>query len=288
MSIQNLDRRMTAEDYRVLHHAAQRGKVYLRWPQDEEWLRELPDIGDPLNRLRGMRRRGSLAPLAHKRWLIMPEGASSLEQGAPIKVLLTAALDGRADWYLGYLSALTDHGLTDIDSEGVYVAVKGTNVSLGHTLGAMHVHVVRHHDDTDWTGVERERVTGRVFAYRSGIARTLLDTLEHPRRCGPAEIWVRAWERAMREQRVEPQTLVDMAETRSQVVQARLAFWLHETGHIRPARHIMRALGGPLKGPRLLDSAKNFGAGPWKRDHQTGLVLNLPEATIDGWLEYGK
>jgi predicted transcriptional regulator of viral defense system len=279
---------MTSEDYLVLHHAAQRGKASLRWPQDEDWLRSIPGIGDPLSRLRGMRRRGSLAPITHLRWLIMPEGASSLEQAAPIKALLTATLDGRADWYLGYLSALADHGLTDIDPEAVYIAVKGTRVSLGRTLGATPINVVRQREDADWTGVERERVTGRVFAYRSGVAHTLLDTLEHPRRCGPAEIWVRAWERAMREQRISDHDLVDLSETRSQVVQARLAFWLRETGHPRSARRIMRAIGGPLKGPRLLDSARSFGNGPWKRDRETGLMLNLPEATVDAWLEYGK
>jgi hypothetical protein len=92
----------------------------------------------------------------------------------------------------------------------------------------------------------------------------------------------------MREQRADPVRLTDFAEQCSDAVQARLAFWLRETGHVRQARRVTRALGAPLTGRILLDASRAYGEGPWRRDRETGLVVNLPERAIDGWLEYGK
>ncbi len=280
-------RRTTAEDAAVLHAAAQRGLQYLRLPEDGDWLRTVEAGSLSVERrLQAMASRGSLASLGKHRWLILPNGASTIEQAAPLKVLLAAKFDGRADWYLGYLSALVDHRLTDIDPDDVYIGVRGVRMA-NQRIGARPVIVVHHADDDDWSGVERERV-GRVTAYRSGVDRTLLDTLSHPRRCGPPEVWVRAWERAMREQRADPARLTDYAEQRSRVVRARLAFWLNQTGHPRAARRVLRALGGRVTGPAPLDATHAFGDGRWRRDRDTGLVVNMPERVIDGWLEYGK
>lgn len=282
-------RSVPAEDARVLHEAAQRGKLYLRWPEDRAWLERIDDIGDPQKRLWGMGDRGSLEMLSRGRWLILPTGATTVEQAAPVKALLAAFFDGRADWYLGYLSALIDHNLTDIDSETLYVGIRGATMASKQRIGHRPIRVVHHTREDTWEGVERERAHGSVFSYRSDVERTLLDTLEQPRRSGPAEVWARAWERAMREERVDLRRLTEYAEDRSDVVQARLAFWLRETGHPRDSRRVMRGLGGPLSGSRLLDSAKNFERQDrWPRDRETGLVINMPQETIDGWLEYGK
>ena len=281
-------RTVTAEDARVLHDAAQRGMLYLRWPEDRAWLDSIEDIGDPHKRLQRMGKRGSLGLLSRGRWIVMPLGASTVEQAASTKVLLAAMFDGRADWYLGFLSALIDHQLTDIDSETVYVGIRGASMDTMQRLAGRPLRIVHHTRDDKWAGIERERAHGRVFSYRSDVERTLLDTLSQPRRCGPAEVWVRAWERAMRDGRADIGRLVDYAENRPEAVQARLAFWLRETGLPRESRRIMRGLGGPLRGSRLLDAAKNFGDDRWPRDRDTGLVINMPQGTIDGWLEYGK
>jgi predicted transcriptional regulator of viral defense system len=281
-------RTLPADDLRVLEAAAQRGKTFIRLPEDESWLARIAGIGDVKQRLQRMGRRGSLASLGTDRWVVMPLGASTLTQAAPTKVLLAGLLDGRADWYLGFLSALIDHGLTDIDSDTIYVGVRGKSVRHRLRLGDRTVRPVHIMREDDWSGVERERAGGRVFSYRSDVARTLLDTLDKPRRCGSAEVWVRAWERAKREERVSPHQLIDDSETRSAVLQARLAFWLRETGHVRDCRRVMRMLGGPLGGSQLLDAGQSFGEGDWHRDRDTGLVVNLPERALDGWLSYGK
>jgi predicted transcriptional regulator of viral defense system len=235
-----------------------------------------------------MKKRGSLASIARGRWIVMPPGASTISQAASPPILLAALLDGRAEWYLGFLSALIEHGLTDIDSETLYVAVRG-RPSLGAlTAGGRTVRVVRLVRADDWAGVERLRAQGRSFTCRSDIERTLLDTLAHPKMCGPAEIWVRAWGRAASEERLDVGRLFDYVEQRNAAVQARCAYWLRELGQARSARRIMRTVGGRLTGARPLDASRSFGEGPWPRDRETGLVLNMPQETIDGWLEYGK
>jgi predicted transcriptional regulator of viral defense system len=277
-----------AEDSRVLREAALRGSVYLRWPDDRPWLERIEGIGDPLRRLQGMKARGSLASIARGRWIVMPPGASTVAQAVPSPILLAALLDGRVEWYLGFLSAIIDHGLTDIDSETLYVAVRGQGIPSTLTAGERAVRVVQVVRADDWAGVERLRAQGRVFTYRSDIERTLLDTLAHPKMCGSAEVWVRAWARAASEERVDFGRLFDYVEQRNAAVQARCAYWLRELGQARTARRIMRALGGRLSGARPLDASRSFGEGPWSRDRETGLVLNMPQETIDGWLEYGK
>jgi predicted transcriptional regulator of viral defense system len=282
-------RSVTAADSALLHVIAQRGRPFIRLPEDAQWLAAAAS-GDRValeRRLAEMTRRGSLASVGKHRWVVLPPGASSLEQAAPLKTLLAAKFDGRVEWYLGYLSALADHALTDIDPEDIYVGVRGVQIPNEQRLGQRRIIVVHHRREDDWRGVERER-QGRIFTYRSDIERTLLDTLDQPRRCGPPEVWVRAWERAMREDRADPLRLTDYAEQRSGAVRARLAFWLRETGHVRPARRLVQALGGPLTGRTLLDSSQAFGDGPWRRDRETGVVVNLPERALDGWLEYGK
>jgi predicted transcriptional regulator of viral defense system len=285
-----LPRSIPAEDGALLHAAAQRGKSFLRLPEDEEWLAAGAQGGSTMpieRRLQAMVRRGSLVSVGKQRWVVLPPGASTIEQAAPLKTLLAAKFEGRVDWYLGYLSALADHGLTDIEPEDVYVGVRGRRMPTEQRLGTRRLFVVQHTREDDWRGIERERA-GRAFTYRSDVERTLLDTLDQPRRSGPPEVWVRAWERAMREQRADPVRLTDYAEQCSDAVQARLAFWLRETGHVRQARRVTRALGAPLTGRILLDASRAYGEGPWRRDRETGLVANLPERAIDGWLEYGK
>lgn len=291
MKVTTLVRSTPSDDAALLHAIAQRGRVFVRLPDDADWLNASAQAaGDTMpveRRLNAMVRRGSLASIGKQRWVVLPLGASTIEQAAPLKTLLAAKFDGRADWYLGYLSALADHRLTDIDPEDVYVGIRGVRLPTEQHLGARRLIVVQRTRQDDWRGVERER-DGRVFTYRSDIERTLLDTLDQPKRCGPPEVWVRAWDRAMREQRADPVRLTDYAEQRSAAVQARLAFWLRETGHVRQARRVIRAINGPLTGRTLLDASRAFGDGPWTRDRDTGVVVNLPERAIDGWLEYAK
>jgi predicted transcriptional regulator of viral defense system len=142
--------------------------------------------------------------------------------------------------------------------------------------------------DRKWFGEERLRAQGVAFYYRSDLERTLIDTLDRPDLCGAPDIWVRAWERAFRDERVDMGRLMDYAITIGGNVGARAGFWLRELGHVREARLVFRAVGAPLKGPRLLDASRSYDGDSWRRDRESGLYLNIPERAITGWLEYGK
>jgi predicted transcriptional regulator of viral defense system len=120
------------------------------------------------------------------------------------------------------------------------------------------------------------------------VARTLLDTLDHPEVCGPPDVWVRAWERAMREDSVKAERLIEYSEGRSAAVRARLAYWLRQVGRVRAAHRVQRMLGAPLTGRPLLDPSRSFGERAWRRDRDTGLIVNMDDRAIDGWLEYAK
>ena len=285
MSPTTLERRTTTSDSRVLHEAAQRGKRYLIWPQDEDWLSDVD--AKPLARLAGMTSRGSLARIAQRRWVILPSGASSPRQAASQKVLLAALLDGRAEWYLGFLSALIDHGLTDEHSDDLYVAVRRTKLPSKLVLDGRTVHVANVTRES-WVGLERVRAEGRVFIHRSDLEKTLLDALDRPDLCGYPELWVRSWERAFREDRVDTGRLLSHAGEMSIATQARCAYWLRELGQPGLSRLMMKTLGGAVTGPRFLDASRSYQLDSASRDRETGLVVNLPERAITGWLNYGK
>lgn len=235
-----------------------------------------------------MARRGTLAKLGRGRYLALPEGASSARQAASLPVLVAATMHTRGPYYLGFLSAISEHGLTDETVYEIYIAVHGRTAPRQESVLDRPLRFVRLLTDPPWPGVERQRAEGRSFYFRSTPERTLLDALDHPEHCGSAETWVRAWERAFRLGKVEVAELLDQALERRQTCMARAGFWLRELGRVRESRILLRAARAPLKGRRLLDHTQPFGGGRWRRDRETGLIVNIPDAAIVGWLEYGK
>ena len=84
--------------------------------------------------------------------------------------------------------------------------------------------------------MERKRIRGQTFYARSGIERTLIDALDRPQLCVRPELWVRAWERALREGGLDLPLLLELARRRSRAVCARAALLLREAGRPREAR----------------------------------------------------
>jgi predicted transcriptional regulator of viral defense system len=281
-----MKRSVSTTDAKILAAIARRGKGFVSLDEDRDWLREIVD--DPRQQLARMRERGSLAQVAAGRYVVLPPGASNARQAAPSGVLLAAAFAGRDDsYYLGFLSAIVDHRLTDEHSKTIFVAVLDANLPRIRELGDMPVRMTRVTSDRKWFGIERVRASGRAFYRRSDLERTLLDTLDRPRLCGGPETWVRAWSRAFREDRIDVLKLVDHAERWGGSVALRCAFWLRDLGHAREARRLLRAVGAPLAGRRLLDAGRSFG-NDGERDRETGLVVNMPEDVVSGWLAYEK
>lgn len=272
-------------DFRILQALDERGRAFIDLKEDRNWLLEI--VSDPPNQLARMKKRGTLASVAAGRYVALPPGRPDDPAELPLGVLLAAAFAGRQDYYLGYLSALIEHRLIDEHSLDIYLAVFGTLPRIKELAGRP-VHMTRLDSRRKQFGRERVRAIGRTFYFRSDLERTLLDTLDRPGLCGTPETWVRAWSRALRSDDLDRARLVEHAEDWGGTVAGRCAFWLRELGDVRLARRLLRSIGAPLTGPRLLDSARSFGDANWKRDRETGLIVNMPPTALDGWLSYGK
>lgn len=272
-------------DFRILQALDERGRTFIDLKQDRDWLLEIAP--DPPLQLSRMKKRGTLASVAAGRYVALPPGRPNDPAELPLGVLLAAAFAGRQDYYLGYLSALIEHRLTDAHSLDIYVAVFGTLPRIKE-LGGRPMHMTRIDSSRKHFGQERVRAIGRTFYFRSNLERTLLDTLDRPALCDSPETWVRAWSRAFKSHDLDRAQLVEYAEAWGGTVAARCAFWLRELGDVRLARRLLRSIGAPLTGPRLLESARSFGDQDWKRDRETGLIINIPPTALAGWLSYTK
>ncbi len=276
---------LSPTDFRILEELNDRGRTYLDLALDKAWLSAITP--DPRLQVARMRQRGTLLPVAAGRYLVISPGEATELDELPLGLLLAAAFAGREDYYLGYLSALIEHRLTDEHSREVYVAVFGIPPKL-KTLAGRPVHITRLTSGRKKFGQERIRALGRTFYFRSDLERTLLDTLDRPAFCHAPETWVRAWSRGFASEQLDRSRLVDYALEIGGTLAARCAFWMRELGDIRNSRLILRSINAPLTGPRLLDSAHSFDAQDWSRDRETGLIVNMPMHAIDGWLSYGK
>lgn len=272
-------------DALILEELSQRGQTSLYLKRDRDWLRTL--TGDPAKQVAGMKKRGTLFPVGGGRYVTLTPGQGSDPGELPTGTLLAAAFADRDDWYLGYLSALIEHRLADEHSNDLFVAVFGPLPRLRQLAGHP-LHMTRLTSDHKRFGQERVRAAGRTFYLRSDLERTLLDTLDRPGMCGAPEIWARAWSRAFASDQLDRRRLVDYALRVGGTLAARCAFWMREVGEVRDSRLILKSIGAPLTGPRVLDAAQSFGAGEWRRDRDTGLIVNMPTRAIDGWLTYGK
>lgn len=276
---------LSPTDSRILAELSDRGRTFLDLKLDRNWLSALTT--DPAKQVAAMRKRGSLLAVGPGRYVALTPRELGDPSRLPVGVLLAAAFAGRNDWYLGYLSALIEHQLVDEHANELYVAVFDPPPRL-KTLAGRPVHMTRLKSARKHFGRERVRAVGRTFYFRSDLERTLLDTLDRPGLCGPPENRVRAWSRAFAGDSLDRQRLVDYALQVGGTLAARCAFWMREVGDVRDSRLILRSIGAPLTGPRLLDSEQSFGEGDWRRDRDTGLVVNMPMQAIDGWLSYGK
>ncbi len=282
-------RTITDIDRNLIDELTSAGRLYVQLPEDERRVRKyLRGSERPARRLSDMAARKQVARVAHGAYVLLPAGARSLRQAADRRTLVAAALENRWSYYLGFASAIVDHGLTDESAGDLYVGIGGARLPKLKALAGTSLHLTRvAYDDEQsdgWLGVERKRIRGQTFYARSGIERTLIDALDRPQLCIRPEIWVRAWERALRAGDLDHPLLLELARRRSRAVCARAGLLLREAGRPREARLLIER---PLTG-RVLFDASNTEAGQWPRDRDTGLLLNVPLRAIDAWLEYGK
>jgi predicted transcriptional regulator of viral defense system len=229
--------------------------------------------------------KGVLISLGVGRYVVSSWAGDGLAQAAPFNVLLDATLRPYGDYYLGFLSALIEHRLTDEDSWDVYVALREDATFKGKQLliDERPVIVTRITGVQRWVGLEHVRATRREHYWRSTLERTLVDSLYRPRLSGGIELIAGAWARAARRQDFDPVAVCRYARAVSVAVARRCGFMLSRLDHHDAAvEHL-----GDLRGQRnrvLLDLSLSYGEEPWPRDTEWGVTVNVPERALTGWL----
>ncbi len=237
------------------------------------------------NLLSRMADKGVLIPLGGGRYVVSSWAGDGLAHAAPFNVLLDAVLRPYGEYYLGFLSALIEHRLTDEDSWEVYAALRDDATFKGSKLliDQRPVLVTRITGTQRWVGLEQARATRREYYRRSTLERTLVDTLYRPKLSGGIELIAGAWARAARREDLDPAALCRYARAVSIAVARRAGCMLSRLGHHEAAvEHL-----GDLRGQRnqvLLDAARGYGAGTWPRESEWGVTINAPERSLAGWL----
>jgi predicted transcriptional regulator of viral defense system len=267
----------------LLRRLAEEQRTTLSVQQDRQLLQSITSAY--ANLLSRMSDKGVLIPLGGGRYVVSSWAGDSLAQAAPFNVLLDATLRPYGDYYLGFLSAVIEHRLTDEDSWEVYVALREDATFKGKQLviDRRPVIVTRITGAHRWVGLERTRATRREYYWRSTLERTLIDTLYRPRLSGDIELIAGAWVRAAQRPDLDLTALCGYARAVSVAVARRTGYMLSRLGHRDAAvEHL-----GDLRGRRnqvLLDSASSYGKGAWPRNAEWGITINVPERSLAGWL----
>ena len=253
--------------------------MWLDLHRDAEWLsREVGTdyIPQVLSR---MARKGSLFAMGGGRYVVAGPGTIDPSQAVTFAVALDIVMGGRP-YYLAYAAAMADHGLID-ESVDPIVAVHARAFGGTDSLRVVDrtVHLVRISSERRWFGRERV-VEGRAGYWRSDLERTLLDAVDRPDMSGGLDLSARAWERAVREQRVDLDRLVGYALSLGQTPALRAAFFGRAAGLGEVADRILAQVPRTRSSAARVDPTRSFGEGDWRRDRETGLIVNVPEIAL--------
>jgi predicted transcriptional regulator of viral defense system len=278
----------------VLEHLARERRATLDVDADRSWLRQLtPNFAQLLHDMEGNQ---SLYRVQRGRYVVAPRATSRLDQAAPVELMVDLALRKQGDYYLGFLTALIAHGLTDLHSHVTYAAIRGDS-RLGTSalnLGGRSIKLVRlapsrwpHHPQER----ERHRILPRTqeFAWRSSLERTLVDGVLRPDLCAGIETVVGAWAKAQRDGSADWAALWKTAQACGNSVARRTAYLLWEIGQGALVVDDLPALR-KTRARVLFDRSDGFGLGDQlpPRDPRTGVVLNVPDGAVSGWLAAGE
>jgi predicted transcriptional regulator of viral defense system len=199
-------------------------------------------------------------------------------------------LGGRTQYYVGFLSALVSHRLTDLHTSAVYVAVPGNGtIKRAPQLPDRKLHLV-HLQPSRWPSAdadERERVRAvrdsKEFWWRSSLERTLVDALTRPELSGGIETVVSAWSRARLERRADWIEVARIAKRLGPSTERRVAFLLGALGLPESSAWFQNLVGRSsnvlFDRSRSVDRLESI-----PRDPRTGVLLNLPVDRLQGWI----
>lgn len=278
--------RFTALDTAVIERARRKRLDAIVLRRDRPWLEEISR--DPADLLRRMARRGALVPLGGGRYAIAEVGARSLAMSTTWQVALDAELGPLGPYYLGFMSALEDHRLTDLDERDITAAIGFHNDRLERgraTVTGRPLRITTMQPKAFEFGIETVHQSRNRRYRRSDVERTLVDCHRRPRLVASAEIWVRAWGRAFREERVDVGRLLEYSQRQGIGAMRRTAVLLSLLGHERDARETFR--GRVRRADRVVpfvaDREVQAGADV---DPYWRVLWNIPSETIEGWLAY--
>jgi predicted transcriptional regulator of viral defense system len=275
----------------VLEHVAAAKRRTVSLPADREWLVEItPHYARLLDR---MAARKSLYRVLRGQYVVAPRATDGVDQAAAAELLVDLVLRGQGEYYLGFLSALIAHRLTDLHASTLYAAIRQDNptdlttVSLvGRELKLVRLSPSR------WPSGESERECVRVqpglkeFVWRSTLERTLVDGLLRPELCAGIETVITSWARATEHERVDWTTVWAIAKRMGTATARRVAYLLIRSGHEHVFADDLPGLN--VKGAATpLDRSDGYGMirREATRDPQTGVLVNVPTAQLRGWLD---
>jgi predicted transcriptional regulator of viral defense system len=271
---------------RVLGEVSRRRRRTIRLPADLDWLGEISP--SPRRLLSQMAKRGDLYRVGEDRYVVAPPGTESLSQAAPPELLIDLALKPHP-YYIGFLSALIAHRLTDLHSRVAFAAVPGDVRPRGRLPLDLRIAQV---SEKRWPAgegeIERFRALDgtKEFAHRSTIERTLVDCLLRPDLCGGFETVALAWSRARQRADTSWDRVAQIGRQVGDAATRRTAFMLGLVGlEAVRERHLGDIHG--RSGNTPLDRANGFGLSrsETERDRRTGVLINMPAHYLRGWIE---
>lgn len=275
----------------MLEHVAAAKRRTVSLPADREWLAEItPHYARLLDR---MTARKSLYRVLRGQYVVAPRATDGVDQAAAAELLVDLVLRGQGEYYLGFLSALIAHRLTDLHASTLYAAIRQENPTDLTTvsLAGRELKLVRL-SPSRWSSGENERERVRVqqglkeFVWRSTLERTLVDGLLRPELCGGIETVVTSWGRASEHERVDWTTVWAIAKRIGIATARRAAYLLIRSGHEHVLAGDLPALN--VKGAATpLDRSNGYGMtrAEATRDPQTGVLVNVPLEQLRGWLD---
>jgi predicted transcriptional regulator of viral defense system len=280
----------TRTDTAVIQRARRKRREVIVLRDDRDWLATYSS--SPKDMLHRMANRGALIRLGAGRYAIpvLGEDSPAYKSWQPMVHSRLAPL-GR--YYLTGLTALAEHGLTDIGPPEV-TAVIGFRNSLLESgtveVAGRRIRVARSLREDPFSesaGIELVRLSRSENYYRSDPTRTLVDSLWHPTLFGATETWMSAWGRGDR-RRLDVEAACRYALALGASVARRTGAVLDLLGHGSVAERLIP--------PRLRRSDRVtlfVGNGP-SRTASTEIhpvwhvAFNVDRHRLMGWLSYGK
>jgi predicted transcriptional regulator of viral defense system len=282
----NREQRFSDTDTAVIRAARRRRREVIVLREDLPWLAEYSDR--PKDMLQRMARRGALVEIGAGRYAIPKVGQPDVAYQA-WQPLIHARLAPHGDYYVGFLTALIEHRLVDLNESAITAAIGFANSTLTDQpgqVGNRTLHVM-HTDKAVFSPESGIELTDDPAYVRSDLQRTLVDALWSPRLFGSTETWATGWGRAASHDLIDAEKACRYAQILGGAVPRRVGAMLSMTGRELQARHHLpsRVRRADRTADLVADAAPADDA---EIDPYWRVRFNVPRDRIEGWLLYGK